>query len=92
MKRAGVGKKVKIMKQTGEIFNLEDILCLREAGHYVSFLNKKYLRVGLMPHDIISMSTDKPTLMTSQGPDTVTSIFKCISSNTITSSRLLKMA
>ena len=33
-----------------------------------------------------------PTLMTSQGSDTVTSIFKCNSSNTITSLRLLKMA
>ena len=32
-----------------------------------------------------------PTLMTSQGSDTVTSIFKCNSSNTIKSLRLLKM-
>ena len=32
------------------------------------------------------------TLMTSQGSDTVTSIFKCNSSNTTTSLRLLKMA
>ena len=32
------------------------------------------------------------TLMTSQGFDTVTSIFKCDSSNTIKSLRLLKMA
>ena len=32
------------------------------------------------------------TLMTSLGSDTVTSIFKCNSSNTITSLRLLKMA
>ena len=32
------------------------------------------------------------TLMTSQGSDTVTAIFKCNSSNTTTSLRLLKMA
>ena len=32
------------------------------------------------------------TLMTSQGSDTVTSIFKCYSSNTIKSLRLLKIA
>ena len=32
------------------------------------------------------------TLMTSQGSDTVTAIFKCNSSNTIKSLRLLKMA
>ena len=32
------------------------------------------------------------TLMTSQGSDTVTSIFKCNISNTIKSLRLLKMA
>ena len=32
------------------------------------------------------------TLMTSQGSDTETSIFKCNSSNTIKSSRLLEMA
>ena len=32
------------------------------------------------------------TLMTSQGSDTVTSIFKCNSSNTIKSLRQLKMA
>ena len=32
------------------------------------------------------------TLMTSQGSDTVTSIFKCYVSNTIQSLRLLKIA
>ena len=40
----------------------------------------------------VSELTSYATLMTSQGSDTVTSIFKCNSPNTINSLRLLKMA
>ena len=42
----------------------------------------------IIGHEIMLQST----LMTSQGSDTVTSIFECNSSNTTTSLRLLKMA
>ena len=43
-----------------------------------------------MPVTVKDISED--TMMTSQGSDTVTSIFKCNSFNTTTSLRLLKMA
>ena len=42
--------------------------------------------------DASAITWARPTLITSQGSDTVTSIFKCNSSNTIKSLRLLKMA
>ena len=38
------------------------------------------------------LTATNSTLTTSQGSDTVTSIFKCNSSNTVESLRLLKMA
>ena len=52
----------------------------------------KYLYVYKLDLKIYNSCLFVSTLMTSQGSDTVTSIFKCYSYNTIKSLRLLKIA
>ena len=59
------------------------IQCMPSGGDIPSFLKSStFLQITIL----------NSTLTTSQGSDTVTSIFKCNSSNTIKSLRLLKMA